>query len=149
MKNRGCIFCRIIAFEEPGIEIFRDETCVALMDIFPLSPGHLMIIPLKHHEFLHEMSPETRAYIFEKASMLSRAVCRSGLKAKGVNLLLNNGGAANQHIPHFHLHVIPRYGYDLHLVFLRLLTRFINPFARIGLQKRLSRQAEEIRSVME
>jgi histidine triad (HIT) family protein len=148
MKKNECIFCKIIAGELPGIEILRDETCIILMDIFPISPGHLMVIPLVHSEFSHELPPGTRSHIFEKAAMLSEALCRSDLKAKGAHILINDGKAANQHIPHVHMHVIPRYKNDLIIVLLQLMTRFINPFMYIGRQKRLKRQAEEIRKVL-
>ena len=145
MKKGECIFCRIIKGELPGIEIYRDDKCIVLMDIFPLSKGHIMVIPLVHCQFTHELTPEIRSHIFEKASMLSNAVCKSGLKATGAKLLINDGIDASQHIPHVHLHVIPRYGNDLLLLLWRLLTRFINPFSRIGIQKRLEGEAEEIR----
>jgi histidine triad (HIT) family protein len=148
MNNRECDFCQIIAGELPGVEIYRDEICIVLMDIFPTSPGHLMVIPLVHAQFSHELTPQVRSHIFEKGSLLSSAVCRSNLKAKGANLIINDGMAANQHIPHLHLHVIPRYGNDLLFVLIRLFTRFFNPFARIGLQKRLERQAGDIRKVL-
>lgn len=145
MKKQGCIFCQIIEGNLPGIEIYRDDKCIVLMDIYPLSRGHIMVIPLVHCQFSHELTPEIRSHIFEKASMLSEAVCRSGLKAKGANLLINDGKDASQHIPHVHLHVIPRYGKDLLPLLWRLLTRFINPFARIGIIKRLEKEAAEIR----
>lgn len=148
MKKNECIFCKIIAGELPGIEILRDETCIILMDIFPISPGHLMVIPLVHSEFSHGLTSGIRSYIFEKAAMLSEALCRSDLKAKGAHILINDGKAANQHIPHVHMHVIPRYKNDLILVLLRLMTRFINPFMFIGRQKRLERQAEAIRRAL-
>ena len=148
MNNTECDFCQIIYGELPGVEVYRDEICIVLMDIYPTSPGHLMVIPLKHVQFSHELTPQVRSHIFEKGSLLSNAVRRSNLKAKGANLIINDGKAANQHIPHLHLHVIPRYGNDLLFVLIRLFTRFFNPFARIGLQKRLERQAGNIRKVL-
>jgi len=69
MKIKGCIFCKIISGELPGVEILRDETCIILMDIFPISPGHLMVIPLIHSEFSHELPSGIRSHIFEKAAM--------------------------------------------------------------------------------
>jgi diadenosine tetraphosphate (Ap4A) HIT family hydrolase len=141
MKNNDCIFCSIIAKDLPGIEIFRDDICIVLMDIFPISRGHLMVIPLVHCGFSHELSGSVRSHIFEKASMLSDVICRSDLKAKGAHILINDGKAANQHIPHVHMHIIPRYNYDLIFILLSLLTRFINPLAIIGRQKRLKKQA--------
>ena len=145
MKNKECVFCKIIAGELPGIEILRDETCIILMDIFPITPGHLMVIPLEHHVFSHELDPAVRSHIFEKAAILSDVLCRSDLKAKGTHILINDGKAANQHIPHVHMHVIPRYKYDLIFILLDLMTRFINPLMYIGRQRRLERQAAAIR----
>ena len=148
MKKRDCIFCSIIDEDLPGIEIFRDDICIVLMDIFPISRGHLMVIPLVHCGFSHELSESVRSHIFEKASMLSEVICRSDLQAKGAHILINDGKAANQHIPHVHMHVIPRYKHDLIFILLRLLTRFINPFAMIGRQKRLKKQAGEIQRAL-
>jgi histidine triad (HIT) family protein len=148
MKKNDCVFCSIISGELPGIEIFRDDICIVLMDIFPISRGHLMVIPLVHCMFSHELTDSVRSHIFEKASMLGEAICRSNLKAEGAHILINDGKAANQHIPHVHIHVIPRYKHDLIFILLRLLTRFINPFAMIGRQKRLSKYAEEIQKTL-
>ena len=148
MNHSECDFCQIIAGKLPKVEVYRDEICIAIMDIFPTSPGHLMVIPLVHAQFSHELTPQIRSHIFEKGSLLSGAVCRSNLMAKGANLIINDGKAASQHIPHLHLHVIPRYGNDLLFVLIRLFTRFFNPFVRIGLQKRLERQAEDIRKAL-
>lgn len=148
MKKNECIFCKIIAGEMPGVEIYRDETCIALMDIFPISPGHLMVIPLEHREFTHQLSHEVRAHIFEKASMLSKAVCRSELNSAGANILINDGKESGQHIPHVHIHVIPRYKKDLISVTFQIPTRFINPFARIGKQRRLQKMAGQIRGAL-
>jgi histidine triad (HIT) family protein len=148
MNNTKCDFCQIIDGKLPGVEVYRDEICIVIMDIFPTSPGHLMVIPLVHAQYSHELTPQVRSHIFEKGALLSSAVCRSNLKAKGANLIINDGKAASQHIPHLHLHVIPRYGNDLLFVLIRLFTRFFNPFARIGMQKRLERQAGDIRKVL-
>ena len=107
-----CIFCKILVGELEVSLVYRDETCAAFMDIQPINPGHLLVIPIRHAAYLSELKEEEGAHIFRVAQRLAAALRSSGVKCEGVNLFLADGEAAMQEVFHVHLHVIPRYGGD-------------------------------------
>ena len=110
MEN--CLFCKIIAGELEGTIVYQDEICTALMDIQPINPGHLLVIPNDHSKDLTELPPETGKHIFAIAQILAAALRGSGIRCEGINLFLADGKAAMQEVFHFHLHIIPRYDGD-------------------------------------
>ena len=119
--------------------MFRDERTAAFMDITPVTPGHLLVIPVRHAVYLSELDPADGARVFEVAQRIAAALreqkgdspwkshraLRSdsphfagGLKCEAVNLFLADGEQAGQEVPHVHLHVIPRFrgdGFSLRL----------------------------------
>ena len=107
-----CIFCRIVKGLEQTSVVFSDETVMAFMDIRPVNPGHLLIIPKTHLASLSELDEETGACMFKVAMRLAQAVRQSGVKCEGINLLLSDGEAAFQEVFHIHLHIIPRFKGD-------------------------------------
>ena len=92
--------------------MYRDEACIAFMDITPVNAGHLLIVPIAHATFLADLDPQTGGALFRVAQRLSAAVRKSGLKAEGINLLLADGEAAGQEVFHVHLHLVPRFPGD-------------------------------------
>ncbi|MBN1921831.1 MAG: HIT family protein [Anaerolineae bacterium] len=107
-----CIFCAILEGRAPASFIYRDDTVAAFMDLYPVTPGHLLIIPTAHAASLTEVAPAVAAHIMELAQRLGRAVSASNLGCDGFNLFLANGGAAGQDIFHSHLHILPRFHGD-------------------------------------
>lgn len=107
-----CIFCAIVAGRSPASVVYRDESCLAFMDIRPINPGHLLVIPILHATFLTDLQPEVGRAIFGAAHRLAGALRRSGLHAAGINLFLADGEVAGQEVFHIHLHVIPRFSGD-------------------------------------
>jgi histidine triad (HIT) family protein len=103
-----CLFCRILAGEIPGSIVLQEERCAAFLDIHPVNPGHLLVVPRRHAGGLADLDPEDAAAVMRAARRLAGAVRRSGLECDGVNLHLADGEAAGQEIDHVHLHVIPR-----------------------------------------
>ena len=107
-----CIFCRIVAGTAPSSVVYRDHLCIAFMDIQPITPGHLLVVPLAHAPRLASLEPGLGAHLFSVAQRLAASIRRSGLKAEGVNVLLADGAAAGQEVDHIHLHVLPRFTGD-------------------------------------
>jgi histidine triad (HIT) family protein len=107
-----CIFCRIVAGDAPASVVHRDERCVAFMDIRPVNPGHLLVVPLRHAPHLADTDGETAAHLMRVAHRLAAALRASGLRCEGVNLFLADGAAAMQEVFHVHLHVFPRFRGD-------------------------------------
>ena len=104
-----CVFCDIVAGEAPASLVHADELVVAFMDIRPVTPGHLLVVPKRHVPDLARLDEETGAHLFRVAMRLARAIRRSGLRCEGVNLFLADGEAAGQEVCHVHLHVFPRF----------------------------------------
>ena len=82
------------------------------MDIRPVNPGHLLVIPLVHAAGLTTLESDTGAQMFRVGQRLAEAIRRSGVRCEGINFLLADGEAAGQEVFHVHLHVIPRYAGD-------------------------------------
>ena len=105
----------------PESVVYTDEKVLAFMDIQPVNPGHVLVIPKAHASGLSNLDEETGAHMFKVGMRVADAVKRSGVKCDGVNLLLSDGRAAFQEILHVHLHVIPRFeGDGLHIGFGRM-----------------------------
>lgn len=107
-----CIFCQIIAGSAPASFVYQDEVCSAFMDIFPVNPGHLLIVPNRHATYLNDMDEETAGHLMKAAHPLAQALRDSGLPCEAVNLFLADGEEAGQEVFHSHLHIIPRFRGD-------------------------------------
>jgi histidine triad (HIT) family protein len=112
MKKRDdCIFCKIVAGEIPSTKIYEDDTALAFMDIMPLNKGHLLVIPKEHYDNILEVDPETYGKLYTVIRRMAGAV-KEALNPDGMNVLQLNGKAANQVVPHVHLHLVPRWEGD-------------------------------------
>ena len=109
---KDCIFCQIVAGAAPASVVYSDERVLAFMDVLPVNPGHVLLIPKVHAARLSELDKETGAQIFRVAMRVSRGLARSSVRCEGVTLLLADGEAAFQEVPHVHLHIVPRFKDD-------------------------------------
>jgi histidine triad (HIT) family protein len=114
--REGCAFCKIGRHELPTVVVEEDEDVLAIMDLYPASTGHILVMPKLHIEDIYSMPPDLGARIMVMALAVARAI-KETLSPIGLNLLQSNGVEAGQTIPHFHLHIVPRYLHDS--VFLR------------------------------
>ena len=103
-----CIFCQIVAGDAPSTKLFEDELTIVIMDIFPWTPGHCLVITKEHAATIFELSLESAEAVMRTARTVAPAI-RDGLKPDGLNLVQANGRAAWQTVDHFHLHMVPRY----------------------------------------
>jgi diadenosine tetraphosphate (Ap4A) HIT family hydrolase len=110
--SADCIFCAILAGRAPASIVYRDDMVCAFMDIRPVNPGHLLVIPIEHAVYLADLPPATGGRMFEVGQRLAAALRTSGVRCEGVNLFLADGAPAGQEIFHCHLHVVPRYAGD-------------------------------------
>jgi diadenosine tetraphosphate (Ap4A) HIT family hydrolase len=106
-----CPFCEIIRGQSPVSLIYQDDTVVAFMDIQPITQGHMLVLPREHAVLMTDINEPAAMRTFKVARKLA-AVARHTLGASGVNLIVMDGEAAYQDVPHFHVHVIPRYPKD-------------------------------------
>ncbi|WP_371230096.1 HIT family protein [Pseudomonas sp. QE6] len=142
-----CVFCAIAAGRVPAHVLCEDEHFIVLLDIYPLRPAHLLLVAREHVTFLHQLSDGAQQSLMPLADRMQRVLRRAGYGRIGINLLVNDGPAANQHVPHFHLHLIPRELNDLPAIVLRLLTRFL-PLGRRRMHNRLERELHQLREAL-
>jgi histidine triad (HIT) family protein len=108
----GCIFCKILAGELPASVVYQDEICTAFMDIQPVNPGHVLVIPNTHVANLSALNPETGGHLFRVGQQIAAVLYASGVPCEGVNFFLADGEPAGQEVFHVHLHVFPRFKGD-------------------------------------
>lgn len=106
-----CVFCKIRDGQIPSLKIAEDDRTLAFMDINPLNSGHCLVITKAHSPTLYEAELEDLQAAIATARRVALAI-RDGLKPDGLNMLQANGAAAFQSVPHFHLHLIPRWNND-------------------------------------
>jgi histidine triad (HIT) family protein len=108
-----CVFCAIANGEAPASIVYRDDAVVAFMDIRPVTPGHVLVVPLKHEVGILDMDDEeTAARMFTVGRQIAEALKDSGVRMDGFNLFLADGEVAGQEVFHVHLHVVPRFRGD-------------------------------------
>jgi len=91
--------------------VYEDDRFLAFMDINPVARGHTLVIPKEHHEMVFDMPDVLLKDIIVVAKRTALAV-KTALAAEGINLFQSNGRAAMQIIPHYHMHIIPRWKND-------------------------------------
>ncbi len=105
------IFEKIIKNEIPSKKIYEDDICLVILDINPVNKGHALVINKKPYPTFSECPVDELSHMMEIAKKVDK-MQREKLKCEGTNVLINNSKAANQEIPHLHIHVIPRYSDD-------------------------------------
>lgn len=111
-NNSDCIICQLVSRELEISLLHEDDLCSAFMDIQPVNPGHLLVVPNRHAAYLSELNVEEGAQIFRVGHRLAAALRKSGVKCEGVNFFIADGEAAGQEVFHVHLHVFPRFSGD-------------------------------------
>lgn len=109
--SKSCIFCSIIAGQEPGVHVYRDSDFLVIMDKYPINSGHTLLMPTNHYENILQMPPAEVGRLYSLVPAVAKAVV-STVKADGFNVGQNNGIAANQIVPHVHIHIVPRFHDD-------------------------------------
>ncbi len=102
------IFTRIIRGEIPCHRVHEDAHVFAFLDIAPLAPGHVLVVPRQEVEFLHQLDDAHAAALGAALPRVARAML-AATGATAYNLLQNNGALAHQAVPHVHMHLIPRF----------------------------------------
>jgi histidine triad (HIT) family protein len=106
-QKKQCIFCQIISGKVASKKIYEDSICIAILDINPANPGHLLLMPKEHYQIMPMIPDEELAHLSMAAKALSHAMLKA-LKAQGTDIFIANGIAAGQRAQHFMMHIIPR-----------------------------------------
>ena len=111
MKDPNCIFCKIANGEIPSRTLYEDEKFRVIMDLGPATRVHSLILPKEHYANLYEIPEDLAADAAKLAKKLAIRMTEK-LGADGFNIIQNNNEAAGQTVPHYHVHLIPRYQND-------------------------------------
>ena len=100
-----CIFCKIINKEISAKIISETTDTLAFMDAFPLTKGHVLVIPKNHYEKIQDMPPEKNTALFKT---LQKVLSKVDKLTNATLVAIHNGRESGQEIPHVHIHLIPR-----------------------------------------
>ncbi len=103
---KDCLFCKIVKGESPSYTMFEDDIVKVMLDVFPNSVGHTLIIPKVHYLDLDDIPLDVITRIMEVAKQI-KSLLEIKLNPNSVVLIQNNGD--EQKIKHFHLHLLPKY----------------------------------------
>ena len=109
--SENCIFCKIVDNQLPSFTICENNQFKVIFDRFPWTTGHTLILLKRHAETIFDLTESESEKIFGLATIIAK-VLKESLNPDGLNILQNNGEAANQSVGHFHMHLIPRYKDD-------------------------------------
>ena len=113
-KKDGCVFCQALEQDDgpENLIVYRGAKNFVILNRYPYTSGHVMVLPYQHCQILVDLDAETRAEMMELASK-STAVLKEIYNAQGFNLGANLGAAAGAGIEeHIHLHIVPRWAGD-------------------------------------
>lgn len=96
-----CLFCRIAAGEIPAHKVFEDEDVVAFLDLHPIRPGHVLVIPRAHHVWFEDMPEALAGRVMAASQSISRAL-KAHYGVERVALFFTG-----IHVPHAHAHLVP------------------------------------------
>ena len=107
-----CIFCQITEGRAESSRVYEDDVSLAFMDIQPVNPGHVLVVPKTHFKDLSDLPAHIGSHLFQVAQRISLCMPKTRVKSEGIDLFLAHGEAAGQEIFHVHLHIIPRFAGD-------------------------------------
>jgi histidine triad (HIT) family protein len=135
---RTCTFCAVVAGDVPAHRVLEDDGFVAFLDIRPLFPGHVLVVPRPHVETLADLPAADAGPLFERVRALA-GVMEAALGAQGSFVAVNN--RVSQSVPHLHVHVVPRTKGDG-------LRGFFWPRQRYGSDEEAAAVADRLRSAL-
>ncbi len=114
-EDGGCVFCRILSSQEPPEKtyvVWRGEGCAVVLNAYPYTSGHLLVMPERHVGDMEELDEREGAAMWSAVTAAVRALKR-GYQPDGLNVGVNLGRPAGAGVPgHFHVHVLPRWNGD-------------------------------------
>jgi histidine triad (HIT) family protein len=103
----SCVFCDIVKRSTSSHVIYEDKEFIAILDKYPISIGHTLVLPKKHMGRVKDLSQNEFCALYARVYALN-ALITARLGATASHISINDGAAANQLIPHVHVHIIPR-----------------------------------------
>ena len=134
----ACLFCSIVAGDTPAHTVLQDDVAVAFLDIRPLFPGHVLVVPRQHHVTLPDLPDDLVGPFFARVQRVAAAVPEA-MDATGSFVAMNN--IVSQSVLHLHAHVVPRTKGDG-------LRGFFWPRTKYADDAELAEYAERVRSAL-
>lgn len=100
-----CIFCKIVEKKIPARIILESDKSLAFLDTFPVTKGHVLVIPKKHYDKVQQMPPDENSDLFE---LVQKVTTKIDKLTNAELIAIHNGKESGQEIPHMHVHIIPR-----------------------------------------
>lgn len=107
MQDENCVFCKIVSGKIPARVVIQNDRAIAMLDAFPLAPGHTLVIPKSHYAKVQDMGEQDATAVFEITWKIAGAV-EAGSQSSASTIAVHNGSEAGQEIPHVHVHIVPR-----------------------------------------
>jgi len=108
ISSPDCIFCRIINGSARASHVYRDENCIAFLDMHPINAGHVLVCPIRHVSSFTDLTKTEAGAILTAAQHIAKTQRNKLENCRGINLLLSDGEVAGQEVAHTHFHVVPR-----------------------------------------
>ena len=102
----ACIFCRIVSGDLPSEILYQDEEVIAIRDINPEAPTHVLVMPKAHISSIADITDEQGALMARLVYVANLLAKREGIADKGYRLITNSGPNAGQAVPHLHFHLL-------------------------------------------
>jgi histidine triad (HIT) family protein len=103
---KDCIFCRIIRKEIPSKIVYEDENVLAIEDIHPQAPVHILVMPKKHIPDILGIGPDDGSVMMRLFEAIGKIADNTGIKKNGFRVIANYGNAAGQTVDHLHFHIL-------------------------------------------
>jgi len=124
----SCVFCRILASAEPAESTYvvrRDGPCAVVLNAYPYTSGHLMVMPVRHVGELEKLHDDESAAVWREVADAVRAL-KTAYSPDGLNVGANLGRSAGAGVPgHFHMHCVPRWNGDTNFMTTLAETRML------------------------
>ena len=136
-----CVFCDLLRGAAEVSVCYEDSVAIAFLDIQPVNPGHLLVVPREHYEALADIPRDVGMHLYSVATRLIPVV-QEAAGVTDMNIVVNSGIAAGQNVMHYHIHLIPRKegdGFDVPLPF---------PGSEMPSRQRLDAMAARIGSML-
>ena len=101
-----CIFCKIINGQAPATIVYKDEEITAFLDIHPVAPTHILIVPNKHIASVNEVHPKDEPVMGRLFTIARELAQKEGFEEDGYRLIVNTGAHGGQVVYHLHMHLM-------------------------------------------
>ena len=102
----GCIFCKLINGDAPADIVYKDNEITAFLDIHPVAPTHILIVPNKHISSVNDMQLEDEPVMGRLFTIARILAEKEGIHKDGYRLIVNTGAHGGQVVYHLHMHLM-------------------------------------------